>query len=152
MKNISFVGVNLFFLTLVACGGSSGSDSEGMVIEGTLTQGDHEGAERASDPRVAHSAGEVIENVEICALGQCSITDATGQWGFQLPETFLGGEALFTVVGHGINSETVVTIPVGHSNVIVELVNGENGVEVHHVGVDGEETAEHEHVEEHQHS
>lgn len=151
-------------LSFAGCGsdssfttGSGGGD--GLVIQGVLTQGDegaHGGSGGGTPPTqgsgsvtgrdvaqaVIHGAGQPIENVEVCTLGQCSMTDGLGQWGMPAPESFSGGEALFTVSGHGIDSRLVVHIPAGARDVALTFVNrGTHGVAATRMNADGVETA-----------
>ncbi len=94
--------------------------------------------------QVAHGAGEFLENIEICAVGECSKTDANGRWGFASEATFAGGDIAFTIKGHGIDTTTIITVPSGADNVEIEFENhGTEGVHAHSVVVDGVETAQH---------
>ena len=139
---------SLFFIciSLQACGG--GSSDSGMLIEGTLTEAG--GADHSRSLVLKHGEGQPIENVEICALGECSTTDGQGQWGFVADETFTGGEVLFTIIGHGIDTTTALTISEGVQEVFLDFQHVEGGhVEAAHITIDGE-TSHHE-DEEHQH-
>lgn len=132
-------------LCLSACGGGGSSD-DGMLIEGTLTEAG--GADHSLSLVLRHDEGARIEEVEICALGQCSTTDGAGQWGFVAPESFSGGAVSFTVVGHGIDTTTVVEIPADAGEVFLDLQHVEGGlVEAAHITVDGETTHNEEHHE-----
>ena len=136
------------FLTLTAlsaCSGGGSSDS-GMLIEGSLTEAGGASHSRIVQPK--HSAGQRIENVEICALGECSVTDGEGQWGFVAGEGFAGGAVLFTIEGHGIDTSTVVNIPAGANDIFLDLAHLPGGV-VHaqHITVDG--VTQHNEVEGH---
>lgn len=140
------LSVALSCLVFASCGGSGGgSDESGTVFEGVLIQGDavvH--AERDLLAQVAHGAGEFLENIEVCALGECSKTDANGRWGFATASRFAGGEVLFSIVGHGIDTSVVIDVPSGADNVVVEFENhGEEGVHAHSVLVDGAEAPQH---------
>ncbi len=110
-------------LSFSGCGG--GSSDSGMLIEGTLTE-----AGGANEARfmshLLHSAGERIENVEICALGACSTTDSSGQWGFEVEP--MTGEVLFTIQGHGIDETSTATIPTGAEDVVVDLRHVPGGI------------------------
>lgn len=137
---------NLFLLLivnlLISCAGGGSSDS-GILIEGNLEQG--------SDvvPHMAisrHAAGEKIGEVTICALGECSITDDAGQFGFLAPADFKSGEVLFTINGHGIDTSTTIYIPQAQSDIYLHLMRSGNEVSVHHMLVDGQK-AESEHQE-----
>jgi len=149
---------NIFVTTAVlllsACSG--GSSDSGMVLEGTLVQGESPSHARVADPRLLHGAGQTIGNVEICALGDCSITDDAGQWGFAVDESFNGGRVSFSIVGHGINSEASVDVPEGASNVVITFQNEAGAVAATSVVADGEEVLNHDHSEhdhsEHEHS
>lgn len=143
------VGLILICTSLNACGGSS-SDS-GMLIEGTLTEAG--GAGHTNSLGLKHSVGQRIENVEICALSECSTTDSEGQWGFVVPESFTGGDALFSFKGHGIDTSSVVMITDGAKEVFVDFRHVEGGhIEVHHITIDGETSPMKNHEdEEHKH-
>ena len=118
------------------------------MFEGSLIQGEDAAAhsEKQLYAQVAHGAGESLENIQICALGECSKTDAKGIWGFATEEAFAGGDVLFTVNGHGIDSAVVVNVPAGAKNVVIELENhGDEGVHAHSVVADGAEVTQHHH-------
>ena len=128
-------GVVIPVAFLSGCGGSS-SDS-GVSFSGLLTQGATE------DQTLRHSENENIENVEICALGQCSTTDSAGLWGFVADNSFTGGTILFTIKGHDIDDLISVTIPTGANEVDIHFENrSENKIELHHLIVDGVSVSE----------
>ncbi len=131
IKNITILS---FCLIVAACGGSS--SGSGPVIEGTLTEAG--GAAHNNAVILKHSSGQKIESVTICALGECSVTDELGQWGFaggELP----GGDVLFTLNGHGIETTSKVNIPAGANEVFIDFQHVEGGaVKAEHVTVDGE--------------
>lgn len=135
MKLISaIVSTILLSAALTACGG--GSSDSGMLIEGTLTEAGGAGHDRVLTH--AHSAGQRIENVQVCALGECSVSDAQGQWGFVAGSNFAGGEVAFSIEGHGISTTSVVDIPAGANEVFIDFQHVEGGaVEAHHVTADG---------------
>ncbi len=137
---------------LAACGSDGGSDSE-LVIQGTLTQGGSGGHERIANGSLLHGAGSRIGEVTVCALGACSVTDSIGQWGFNTSSEFGGGEVLFTLDGHGIGDEVVVSIPEGASDVAIDFENTADGVKVEEMIVDGAEHDHdsHDHETEHEH-
>ena len=138
MRNRSMILPLLFVPLCISCGGGGSSSSDGMVIQGTLIQGAEVAHAERLEAQVLHSASEPIENVEICALGECSRTDASGQWGFALSDAFTGGDVLFSIDGHGIADELSISIPQGAREVMVELENGEGAqVHVHEMIVDG---------------
>lgn len=141
-KNILILSVAL----LSGCSG--GSSGDGMVIEGQLIQG----AKVAhSAPLFRHGAGESIGEVEICALGECSITDTDGRWGFVANETFNGGDVEFSIKGHGIDGTKIVSIPAGANEVFVVFEHGTgNEIDVETLTVDNKEV-EHEHDEDGDH-
>ncbi len=130
----------LAFATLTACGGSGGSDDSGTVLSGTLTQGS---AVAHALIVAKHSAGAKIENVQICALGECSTTDGEGQWGFLIEENFAGGAIAFSIVGHGIDTTTTINIPAAAEDVVLDLVHANGVVNADHITIDGE-TSHHE--------
>jgi hypothetical protein len=125
----------LLFLTF-GCGGTS-SDSE-ILIEGTLTEGGVISHHSKSDISMRHSSGERIEEVLICALGRCSLTDAQGQWGFVIDQEFQGGDILLTAEGHGITSQTTISVPASAREVVVDLEHREGALVVNHLTLDGE--------------
>lgn len=126
-------------LTLTGCGGSS-SDG-GIAFSGLLTQG--EPATHSASLSLRHGAGENIEEVEICALGECSTTDSAGLWGFVAGEEFTGGPVVFSIKGHGIDAQKLVVIPEGASDVEIHFEHGaDNEIALHHMSVDGERVNE----------
>ena len=137
----------LIMTLLTACGGGSSSVS-GIVIEGELEQGE------AAVPHTAitrHAAGEKIGEVKICALGECSLTDDGGQFGFMAPADFKSGQVLFIINGHGIDTSTLINIPPAQSDVFLHLMRSGNNITVHHMMVDGKRV-EHEESEHEGHS
>ena len=138
--------VLIFALSLiVGCGGGS-SSGDGMLVEGTLTEAGG-AAHKALISK--HGAGQKIGNVTICALGECSTTDDAGQWGFVAPESFTGGDTLFTINVHGIEAETVVDLHSGASSIFIDFQHVEGGVvEAESVLIDGEEHGDHDHHDE----
>lgn len=145
LTKVAFFCSTLF---LGACGGG-GSSNSGMVIEGTLTEAG--GAADLGALNFKHSERERIEEVEVCALGKCSITDGAGQWGFQVGEDFTGGEAEFSFKGHGIDTTSVVAIEPGANDIFLDFQHLPGGhVEAVHITNDGE-TSHHEN-EEHSHA
>lgn len=145
-KQIKFIVISFVALVCYGCGGSS-SDS-GMLIQGTLVQGSKAVIHSLQNILVnnRHEAGEAIENVQVCALGECSTTDLDGGWGFVANEQFKGGELLLSINGHGISSSLVVDIPAGAENVEISLEHHEDGsVHAHSVIADGVEHQEEEH-------
>ena len=135
----AITAASVFALSFViGCGGGGGGDdsTSGIVLEGTLIQG-----AGGSHARIAtkHSEGEPLEEVEICALGSCSTTDATGHWGFLAEGNFAGGDVLFTVNGHEISSSPVVSIPAGTQVANVEFIHTDGVVSAHTLVFDGVE-------------
>jgi hypothetical protein len=140
MNIFKLILLSFLTISLLSCGGGSSSGS-GILIEGLLTQGEEVEHSRAN---LRHSAGENIGEVSICALGECSVTDDQGLYGFLAPATFVGGEILFSINGHGIETTKVVTIPEGASDVYLHFEHSHNQVIIHHMMVDGERVdAEH---------
>lgn len=134
-------GVNMkHFLILSLIAGfvsCSGGSSSGTLITGNLTQSG------AVNHSFRHDAGEKIEDVEICALGQCSTTDSEGQWGFEV-DTRNVKEATFSIKGHGIDTTTNVEIESGANQIEIEFKHDDGKVEAHSVVADGHEhTADH---------
>lgn len=130
---------------LAACGGGSGSGSGGVVFQGTLTQ--TVGHKVAVESNVTkHAAGERIENVTICVLEQCSLTDGMGQWGVQV-ENFAGGPVTVTVNGHGIDTSATTSIPVpaASSEVTMDLGRDGNVVTITKLVIDGTDHTGHTH-------
>ncbi len=131
--------IAIALITLTGCGGGGGDGSvstDGLVLEGSLTQGSE-----SSHARIAtkHSEGEPLESIEICALGSCSTTDATGHWGFLVEGAFTGGDVQFTVNGHGISASPIFHVPEGAENVVFELVHSGGVVSATSITVDGVE-------------
>lgn len=110
-------------LNIAACGGGSGTDS-GVVLQGTLTEAG--GADHRS-MTFRHTDGEALSEVEVCALGECSMTDEFGEWGFLTSQSNVGGDTVFTVKGHGIDTSSVVTLPLSSLIVTVDLQHVEGG-------------------------
>jgi hypothetical protein len=130
--------IALSFLPLVTfvVAGCGSSSSGGVYFNGTLTQG---GSEAHVGVEHRHSAGQNIENVEICALGECSTTDGNGAWAFEAPDPFQGGTVEFTIRGHGIDTTQSVDVPADANEVFVHFQReGANTVFVHHLMIDGE--------------
>lgn len=135
-----FVGliVGLLPCCVVGCGGG-GSSSGSTVVEGTLTE--EGGAEHTGRQVLKHGVGEHIGEVTICALGECSVTDSEGRWGFAADVT--GGDVHFTVNGHGIDTSFVTDLPPGAENIFLDLGHVEGKiVQVQHMFVDGVEHGE----------
>lgn len=112
-------------ILLPGCGGGGGSSENGMLIEGRLVQGDG-GAHSAI---LRHGAGEPIEHVQICALGDCTDTDLDGSYGLIADPSFRGGRALFSIDGHGIDADVAVDIPAGSEHVTVNFTRVLEGIE-----------------------
>lgn len=124
--------------SISACGG--GSSDNGVAFFGALIQGDTAGHRQATALR--HGANEPIEQVEICAFGECSITDGAGTWGIVSGEEFNGGNALFTIKGHGIDGTAIVSVPEGSRSVELEFIHGTgNEISVHLHTVDGKDVS-----------
>jgi hypothetical protein len=125
-----------------ACGGG-GSSADGVIFEGTLTQ---TGLGHSSAATVAtkHAPGVRIENVKICILGECSLTDSIGQWGLQVPD-FGDGDVAITVNGHGIDSAVSVDIPASAKEVTIALGRDSNTITVTRLIIDGEDHSGHDH-------
>lgn len=119
----------LVLLFLTACGGSGGDSEDGVVFQGSLVQG-------SATIRLAHDAGEAIEEVQVCALGECSTTDGNGQWGFRVEQA--PTEFELSVIGHGIDSKLTVIIPSTAKDVVIELENHAEGIHAHSVVADGQ--------------
>ena len=115
--------------------GSSGGGS-GKVLEGNLVEGVG-GVERII-ASVKHGVDEPIGDVEICALGVCSGTDAKGDFGFALPGDFDGGDFLITFRGHNIDSSVVATFPKEVKVLTLALERVSNTeIEIHEQFLDG---------------
>ena len=131
MRLLTYISA-LCVVFMLACGGSS---SDGVYFNGILNQGE---SVAHSDNVLRHAAGQNIENVEICALGECSTTDSNGAWAFEAPESFNGGEVEFTIKGHGIDTTQIVDVPDESSEIFVHFQRiGQNDVIVHHLIIDG---------------
>jgi hypothetical protein len=132
MGEIKYIGISILMLCLVSCGGG-GSSSQGMLIEGTLIQGE----QSSHKVLYKHASNEPLENVTICALGECSTTDSKGQWGFVAPETFNGGDILLSVNGHNIAASTIVSLPPNANEVVMELIHSAGAIKLEHLTIDG---------------
>lgn len=145
MLKISKIPLIISLFVITACGGSSQS---GLLIEGTLTEAG--GADHSKSIILKHEDGEKIGEVTICALGECSTTDSEGQWGFVLGDNFVGGEVLFTISGHNISANSVISIPEGATDVFLDLQHTEGGlIKAEHIIIDG--VTQHNEDEDHQH-
>lgn len=118
---------------LIACGGG-GSAEDGMLLEGTLVQGAESSHGRLL---LRHSAGEHIGEVRVCALGECSVTDDEGQWGFVAPDSYRGGPVSFSFDGHGITATTTVEVPEGTREAVVHFEHSAGSVTVRQLQADG---------------
>lgn len=135
------------FVSLCSCGG--GGSGDGMLLEGTLVEA--RGVTHHSMTR--HGAGQPIENVSVCALGDCSITDLDGRWGIIAPEEFGGGEVLVSVNGHQIDNSLVIEVPHGARHVNAALLRVEEGLALGSLSVDGSSTGDpHDHGTEGEHA
>jgi hypothetical protein len=142
-SNISFLFVSFLPIAISGCGGGGGSSSDGSIVHGTLTQLSA-GAHNSSSLVLRHSAGQNIDGVTICLLGECSVTDASGEWGVNVPE-IPAGDILLTAEGHGIDSSLVFNVPGGAKDVTVELGNSSDGISVTTLVVDGVDHTDHDH-------
>lgn len=146
MKKLRSIALLALCSILSACGGSSGSSNE-VLIEGTLTEN---GGAAHKYAVLKHGSGQKIEEVTICTLGECSTTDSEGQWGFVVTDQALGTDVLFTVNGHGIATQTVVSLPAYGEEIFISFDHVAGGVvEVSNMLINGEDP-EHNH-EEHSH-
>jgi hypothetical protein len=123
---------SLCILSAIACGGGS-SGSSGMLIEGTLTEGRGTTHSRS----IKHGAGEFLEEVTVCATGNCSRTDGRGQWGFMVSEEVKGTDIIFSFQGHGIDSATMVRIPNEANDIFMHFEHNDPDVRLHHMEVNG---------------
>ncbi len=131
---------------LSACGGSS--SNSGVVLEGQITQGAEE-MHVNSALLSRHGENEPIQDVEVCALGVCALTDSEGQFGMGLPEDYKGGEFLLSAKGHGIDNQIVLHLESNAKDVFVHLQNQDGKLTIHHLMINGEEVATDKH-EDHQ--
>lgn len=123
-------------LLTVGCGG--GSSDSGPLIEGTLTEGGISSHSLRLDIGMRHSSGERIEDVQICALGKCSLTDAQGQWGFVVDQELPADAIILTAEGHGIVSQTTISVPTSAQEIFVDLEHQNGALVVNHLTIDGE--------------
>lgn len=137
--------LSLFFTAFCgACGGGgSGSSADGTVLQGTLTE---RGVGHAAQQTAAlkHSAGQRLEDVKVCVLSECSITDGEGQWGVNV-ENFPGGDVTIIVDGHGINAQTSVSLPATAKDIEIDIGHNSNVVTVEKLIIDGENHSGHDH-------
>jgi hypothetical protein len=127
-------------MALTGCGG--GSSSDGTVFEGTLTQ-TGTGHKVAAVAR-KHAVGSRIENVKICILGECSITDSEGQWGINV-DNFTGGNVVVSIDGHGIATTASASIPSTAKDVVMGLGRDGNVVTIDTLIIDGTDHSGHDH-------
>mgnify|MGYP006905785743 CR=1 FL=1 len=142
---ISLIFMILSLGTFGGCGGGSSSGGD-LLIEGRISEGggdDHKSLDGHSI--LKHGAGENIEEVKICALGKCSVSDSLGQWGFGVDKSHLSKDVLFTINGHGINTATAVKLPDSAKEVFIHFEHHNGKVIVHHMEVNGERAHESNH-------
>lgn len=134
---------------LSACGGGGGGgSSDGMVIQGNLTE--RAGVVGEKSLQVGkHSASQRIADVKICLLDVCSVTDGKGQYGIVAPDTFKGGTVEMSVVGHFIDATAPVTIPANAKNVVAHIGHAAPKVYIEHLEVDGKLLIENEEAHNH---
>jgi hypothetical protein len=130
-----------FAVFLTACGGG-GSDSDGVVFQGTLTERGSGHSSAASLDK--HSSGQKIGDVKVCVLGECSITDDEGQWGVNVG-TFSGGDVSVVLDGHGISTSVVTNLPASAKDVEMDLDHAGNKVTIAKLMIDGEDHTGHTH-------
>jgi hypothetical protein len=123
-----------------ACGGSGSSD--GTVFQGTVTERGPGHSEMAIAPK--HSAGQPIDDVKVCVLGECSITDSQGQWGVNV-SNFAGGDIAIVLDGHGISASVSTNIPGSAKDVEVELDHSGDEVTIARLLIDGDDHTGHSH-------
>jgi len=126
--------------SLLACGGGS---SDGTVVQGTLTERG-EGHSEKITIQAKHSAGERIEEVKVCILGECSITDGLGQWGVNI-DNFPGGDIAIDVNGHGIAGSIVTNVPASAKEIEIALDHAGNEISISKLMIDGEDHTGHTH-------
>lgn len=101
IKNLAFCFFVLltFGMILIACSDSNGGGSG--KITGNVT----------SAPTVSMAReGQVLEGITVCGLGDCSVTNASGDFTFFIDaDSFPGGDVLFTLEGNGFDGEIVIT-------------------------------------------
>lgn len=138
---LSVLALSVVFMC-AACGGG-GSSSDGVVFQGTLTE---QGSGHSAGFMAAakHSAGQRIEDVKVCILGECSITDGEGQWGVNVGG-FSGGDVTVVVDGHGINSSVAANLPASARDVVIDLDHAENVISIATLLIDGEDHTGHDH-------
>lgn len=123
-------------LVVAGCGGSSSSSEGGVLLEGTLTEGS--GATHGARLVLRHAAGQRIEDVQICALGRCSVTDDDGQWGFYVNQASYGITG-FAVTGHGIDAGFEADLTGVTSEGVFDLEHVEGGqIKIARMWLDGE--------------
>jgi hypothetical protein len=125
---------------LSACGG--GSDSDGVVFQGTVTE--RGSGHSAATEAAKHSAGQRIGDVKVCVLGECSITDDQGQWGVNVTN-FAGGDLSVVLDGHGISASVSTNIPASAKDVQMDLDHAGNTVTIAKLMIDGEDHTGHTH-------
>lgn len=144
MRGLRFLVLASLFVAGCSGGGSS---SDGVVFEGTVTE---RGAGHSVQPMIVakHTAGQQIEDVKVCVLGECSLTDGMGQWGVQV-SGFTGGDVSISLDGHGISASVKASIPATARTVTLELDHDGNSVTIAKMMIDGVDhtghTSDHDH-------
>lgn len=138
--------VLVFGGALVGCSSGGGDDNE-LVLQGVLIQGSGAGAHVGLFTK--HAPGEPIGEVSVCALGECSLTDDRGQWGFSSKNVWAGGALMFTLRGHGLDAQAIVELPAEARDVSLEFERGVTEVYVTHLTIDGH--TQHLEIEGHEH-
>jgi hypothetical protein len=140
MMKMRALFASLLISMCAACGG--GGSSDGTVFQGTVTERGAGHSAMAIAPK--HSAGQRIEGVKVCVLGECSITDGNGQWGVNV-SNFTGGDLAIVLDGHGISASVSTNIPASARDVEVELDHTGDEVTIARLLIDGDDHTGHSH-------
>jgi hypothetical protein len=140
VMKIQVVVAALIVSMCAACGG--GGSSDGTVFQGTVTeQGTGHSAMAVG---LKHSAGQRIDDVKVCVLGECSITDSEGQWGVNV-SNFMGGDVAIVLDGHGISATVSTNIPASAKEVYMDLDREGAEVTISKLLIDGDDHTGHSH-------
>jgi hypothetical protein len=102
---------------IFACGGSGSN----KVIQGNVS------GPIATLSAIHFKNDNGIAGVQVCALGECDITDDNGDFAFSVKE--VPGDTLFSFSGGGFSGDVVVGLPSGAALVSVQFMLTQNGLE-----------------------
>lgn len=128
-------GNDIVPINVSATGTGNGADDDDEIVDDDEDEDDQNGAATEDDVEVtgtlSSSAGEDVEGVEVCALGDCADTDQDGRYILTVPQNvFAGGDVLFSFDGDDVETETIApNLPGGNRDTTVDFeIRGENVV------------------------